>query len=132
MTASSCNMYYQKPGGEWCRLPSHLHPSDEDMANDVGHPVFVSDHFYYFGDKRVLIPDKLGDLIQDRQGLKKKDGDLARAFVKWLETAYKPGVHGMPRDMCDYGKGCGRTGTCHRPDPSPRLGQRGTARGRKC
>ena len=94
------------------------------MAHDVGHPVFVSDHFYYFGDKRVSIPEKLRDVIKERQGLKKKDGDLARAFVKWLETTYKPGVHGVPRDMRDHRKGEGKDedrGTClccHRADQS--------------
>ena len=125
------NMYYQGFGGKWCRLPSHFHPSDEDMAHDVGHPVFVSRHFYYFGGKRVPIPEKLRNVIKERQGLKKKDGDLARAFVKWLETTYKPGVHGMPRDMRDHRKGSG-TGTCHGPRPSPGGGGRGAARGRKC
>lgn len=71
------NMYYRQPGGHWCRLPSHLHSSAEDMAHDVG--LFVSQHFYYFGDNRVPIPVRFRELVQDRHGLKKRDATLTRS-----------------------------------------------------
>jgi hypothetical protein len=92
------NIYYQRRT-RWTRLPSHFHNGPNDLDKDAGCPVFVAEHFYYFGGNRVAIPDDLKGVIQPRQGISYKN-HLADKFVTWLEANYKPGLIGTPRDIC--------------------------------
>jgi hypothetical protein len=98
------NFYYQDEDGTWKRLPSRFHNDCGAFTQDVGYdhagnPVFVSDHFYYFGDKRVHIPDEFTMVIHYGQGIHyTRDHPLADDFVKWLEANYQPGVRGEPQD----------------------------------
>jgi hypothetical protein len=46
------NLYYQR-GANWERLPSPFHNGPRDFDKDKGCPVFISDYFYYFGNRRV-------------------------------------------------------------------------------
>jgi Nucleotide modification associated domain 2 len=91
------NIYYQR-GTKWTRLPSPFHNDPHDFSKDAGCHVFVAEHFYYFGDKRVTLPDYLKGVIQDRHGISYKN-DLAGRFVSWLEANYKPGRIGEPHDL---------------------------------
>ena len=91
------NIYYQC-GAEWTRLPSPFHNGRDHLRKDAGCPVFVAEHFYYFGTRRVAIPNDLKGVIQERHGISYKN-DLADKFVAWLEANYEPGILGMPRDM---------------------------------
>jgi hypothetical protein len=91
------NFYHQREG-KWRRLPSPFHNGPRDFDNDKGRPVFVSDHFYYFGDQRVSVPDDLKEVTQVGRGISYKDY-LADQFVTWLEATHKPGRLGKPRDM---------------------------------
>jgi Nucleotide modification associated domain 2 len=55
------NIYYRQGDGQWRRLPSLFHNESAKFIQDVGkefagRPVFVSEHFYYFGGRRVAIP----------------------------------------------------------------------------
>jgi hypothetical protein len=97
------NIYYQR-GTRWTRLASPFHNGHNDLRKDAGCPVFVAKHFYYFGERRVTIPDHLKGVIQDRHGISYKN-HLADKFVTWLEANYEPGILGMPQDM-----------KAHRPD----------------
>jgi hypothetical protein len=97
------NIYYQH-GGKWKRLPSPFHKKSRDFDKDKGRPVFVSDHFYYFGDQRVSVPDDLKEVTQVGRGISYKDC-LADQFVTWLEATHKPGRLGKPRDM-PRGRAC--------------------------
>lgn len=102
------NIYYRHGDGQWRRIPSHFHNEGAKFIQDVGMnktgrpvPVFVSEHFYYFGDRRVAIPRELAQVIKDRQGTSWTTGSMADDFVSWLEANHKPGVLGIPRDMKD-------------------------------
>jgi hypothetical protein len=100
------NLYYTENDGNWRRLPSRFHNDCGSFIKDVGknfrgRPVFVSQHFYYFGDCRVCIPHELAGVIKDRQGIKRTTDRLAYDFVKWLEANHKPGVTGRPTNMSD-------------------------------
>jgi Nucleotide modification associated domain 2/Nucleotide modification associated domain 3 len=95
------NIYYQRGVNQWTRLPSPFHNSRKNFEKDVGHHVFVAEHFYYFGRRRVAIPDNLREVIQDRQGIHYKKDRLADDFVAWLEANHKPGILGTPLDMED-------------------------------
>ena len=102
------NLYFQDTTGRWKRLPSRFHNTCESFITDIGknlrgHPVFVSDYFYYFGRERVAIPDKLRWVIQDRHGIRYTKGPQAEAFVTWLETKQKhiQSMPGQPQDLTD-------------------------------
>jgi hypothetical protein len=105
------NIYFRGGDGQWKRLPSPFHNDRNVFVKDVGdnfagRPVFVAEHFYYFGRRRVAIPDKLAGVICGGRGIHDKS-DLADDFVTWLENNHQPGVLGMPRDMPDH---AGETG----------------------
>src|ERR1035441_1929507 len=71
-----------------------------DLEKDTRYPrVFISDHFYYFGENAPAVPSEYASLIQTRQGCRCcEDLETARGFIGWLENSYAPGVHGQPRD----------------------------------
>ena len=91
------NFYYQR-GVKWKRLPSPFHNTCRDFEKDKGRPVFISDHFYYFGERRVTLPDSLTNVIRVGRGIRYEES-LADNFVKWLEATYKPGCLGKPRGL---------------------------------
>jgi Nucleotide modification associated domain 2 len=65
-----------------------------------GMNALLSDRFYYFGDKPVLLPNKFIALIHAKQGHKVAANDaLAEAFVGWLAgLGYKRnGLYGEPQ-----------------------------------
>jgi hypothetical protein len=106
------NIYYQDQDLTWKRLPSSFHNDYERFIKDVGsdfagRPVFVSDHFYYFGRERVIIPNDFVTVIQDRQGIHYTYDPIASHFVNWLERKHEPGIRGTPHDMADH---AGETG----------------------
>jgi hypothetical protein len=105
--------FYYKEGGRWRRLPSRFHNTDVSFAKDLGihltgRPVFVSNHFYYFGDVPVTIPARLHRIIRKVQGIQNTELPLADDFVTWLEANYTPGIHGRPRDQEDRSQEVGR------------------------
>ena len=107
------NFYYKYGLDRWRRLPSRFHNHAANFIKDVGknfagHPVFVAEHFYYFGCRRIAIPEKFQRVIRNRQGIHYRSGPLADEFVTWLEANYKPGVLGKPRHMEDHAGETGR------------------------
>lgn len=99
------NFYYQEDD-KWRRLPSRFHNAKTNFIQDLGkhlsgRSVFVSDHFYYFGENRVAIPECFSAIIKQRQGLKNNATPLAESFVAWLESSYSSGRLGLPADFAD-------------------------------
>jgi len=94
------NMYFKDSAGNWKRHPSFFHKDKEDMEKDLKYPyVFISKHYYYFGNKAFKIPAKYNGLIWKRQGVKcTHDPKCVKGFVNWLKSNYKPGIHGEPID----------------------------------
>ena len=95
------NMYFRDDNGEWCQHSSLFHRDPEIIEKDIKHPrVFVSEYFYYFGDKMTTVPIEYCDLVWKRQGCKcNHNPDIALSFLRWLEKKFKPGVLGMPTDL---------------------------------
>jgi hypothetical protein len=99
------NFYYLE-NGTWRRLPSRFHNDEaffyKDLGRDLsGRPVFVGQHFIYFGDKRVSFPKRLCEIVRRNQGIQYTKGMLAEQFVVWLERNHKPGVIGKPLNRSD-------------------------------
>jgi len=93
------NIYYLQ-NDEWCQLPSPYHYTVSHRNKDTKHPyVFIAKRFYYFGEKALLLPEKLRGLIWPRQGCRSDfDPELVGMFLGWLKTNFKPGKHGEPMD----------------------------------
>jgi len=94
------NMYYQENNGKWRQHPTAHHATKASMTQDLKHPyVFVSKHFFYFGEKAPEIPDKFKGLIWSRSGCKcSHNPEVVKAFIKWMESNYNPGIIGLPMD----------------------------------
>jgi hypothetical protein len=100
------NIYYQVDDCQWKRLPSRFHNSRKAFLKDVGNnlagrPVFISEHFYYFGRLREAIPAEFAGVVCDRQGIRYKSNDIAGNFVRWLEAKHKPGILATPLNQKD-------------------------------
>lgn len=93
------NIYYRNEAGGWSQSIAFAHTSAEQIAQDTRHPrVFVSDHYFYFGDNAPRIPQEFTSLLQVRQGCKYHTGQPVSSFIEWLERTYEPGLSGEPRD----------------------------------
>ena len=95
------NMYYRDDQGKWQQHPTWNHPGEEQKMQDLKHPyVFISEHFYYFGENAIEIPVEYAALIRKRQGCKCSHApELVRGFLSWLVQTQTPGVHGDPIDQ---------------------------------
>jgi hypothetical protein len=94
------NIYFRSDTGRWAQALAFYHTRPGDLEKDTRYPsVFISDHFYYFGENAPAVPPEYVSLIQTRQGCRCcKDLETACGFIGWLEQAYAPGLHGQPRD----------------------------------
>ena len=94
------NIYFIGASGGYEQAFTFAHKEAHRLEQDTRHPrVFISDHFFYFGENAPDIPAEFGGLIRDRQGCRKNfPPDLVQAFVAWLERSFTPGMHGLPRD----------------------------------
>lgn len=94
------NIYYRAANGAWTQHPTLFHDTPENRLQDTRNPrVFVSEHFYYFGENAPEVPKRFSALLRDRQGCKcSHPEELLRAFLEWLHERFEPGIHGDPRD----------------------------------
>ncbi len=94
------NIYFKDEAGNWKQHPSLFHRNKDIIKKDLKFPyVYISKHFYYFGDKTFNIPEKYESLIWKNQGVKcNHDIKSVKDIVNWLRTNFKPGIHGVPID----------------------------------
>ena len=65
---------------EWCR--------SRDLSGDY---VLLSNHFFYFGNQPVDLPEALRDIAQQRPGHRSdKNAPYADAFVRWIHSLGYP------------------------------------------
>jgi hypothetical protein len=122
------NIYHHE-GGDWVMDPNLSHDPDVYLRKDTKNPrVFISDHYFYFGDNAPNLPAEFGALIWERQGVScKNDPQVAVKFVAWLQSTHRPGIHGEPMDRGDEPaavptiqparKGCSTDGTTSSCEP---------------
>jgi len=70
------------------------------IEKDTKHPyAFVSNHFYYFGQKAPKVPTEYQSLIPAGQGVKcNHDNKKVTNFIVWLNSNFSLGIHGLPID----------------------------------
>lgn len=92
------NFYEMGSDGKWIQHKNPYHSGENHRVTDTKHPlVFISEHFYYFGNNSVQIPENFHDLILNRQGIKYQfDTNLVEGFLTWLKQNHQPGIHGDP------------------------------------
>jgi hypothetical protein len=97
------NIYFRDGDGRWTQARAFFHTHPTDLEKDTRHPrVFISDHFFYFGENAPSIPDRYSALVRTRQGCCcSHDATTVRSFVAWLGMTYRAGVHGNPRSRAD-------------------------------
>jgi Nucleotide modification associated domain 2 len=83
-----------------------------NYENDLsGENALLSDHFYYFGDNPVELPEYLRPIIKSRRGHKSElNNPHVAAFVNWIEgLGYEPNaLHGKPQiDLFAHERGTG-------------------------
>lgn len=70
------------------------HNLERDLS---GRYVLISEHFYYFGESAIDIPDRFKDeLCVTAQGHKNIDQKVALEFLSWLSKNYRTGRHADP------------------------------------
>jgi Nucleotide modification associated domain 2 len=93
------NIYFRNEDGDWIQGVAFSHTSPESIEQDTRNPrVFVSDHFYYFGEAAPEMPVIYRSLLQTRQGCTYHEGEVVDSFIAWLQKEHTPGVLGAPRD----------------------------------
>jgi hypothetical protein len=101
------NFYHKDAQGNWIQENS-AHSNKDGTCNfdhlnqdTKGENVLISNHFYYFGNSAIAIPDKFYDIICKGRGQKISQGKIIEDFIKWIEN-YKQGVHGDPINWAIY------------------------------
>jgi len=109
------NIYYKDKSDKWQQHPSLFHNNPENKRQDIKHPsVFISKCFYYFGCKAMKIPSKYDSLVWKRQGVKCNHiPNVCEDFLTWLQTNFKKGIHGKPRDCWSNSEKCSTTASLH-------------------
>jgi hypothetical protein len=91
------------------------HKKKENIKKDLsGKFVLISNNFYYFGSKPLVIPDNIRPNIpkgQSAHGYETKDQVKAKEFVEFIKSNYKTGMHGHPHKW-DEKDDCGRRNKC--------------------
>jgi Nucleotide modification associated domain 2 len=90
-------------GQPMMRQPA-VHDADNMKTDLSGGYVLLSDHFYYFGDRPIDLPDELRPIIKQGQGHKSwANMSYEARFVEWLEEIGLKAntLYGKPQiDLC--------------------------------
>lgn len=88
---------------DWSQVNSHHSNQDgtinyHNLNRDTkANAVLISNRFYYFGNKSILIPNEFSsNICVLRQGYKLVDENVALKFIDWLASNYKEGYKGDP------------------------------------
>ncbi|MCC8488134.1 hypothetical protein VDF13_06855 [Xanthomonas campestris pv. raphani] len=101
------NIYHRK-AGRWIQADSHHsfqggRTNSENLRRDVSADrVLIADYFYYFGDRRVVVPMSARrqgrhDLCRPGRGhIVNIPESLRDSFLAWLMSNHAAGVQGQP------------------------------------
>jgi hypothetical protein len=122
---------YQYERGEHPRIRQAVHSERERRQDLGGKYALLSQHFYYFGDQPVPLPEYLHPIMHTTQGHKSiQNQPYAQSFVNWIEHlgyssnklygnpqfAKKPSCKPNPKSSCAPRiipkKECDRVASC--------------------
>jgi hypothetical protein len=102
--------YFDNESDKWYQSNSH-HSYDDGSINYYNlkrdtskDAVLISDHFFYFGDNCVEIPNRLvNSVVKKGPGHRriKDEADIFN-FLNWLNNSFEPGYHGNPRQFNSF------------------------------
>ncbi|MHB9074203.1 MAG: Nmad2 family putative nucleotide modification protein [Desulfobaccales bacterium] len=103
------NMYFLENNVWKQHEPVSYHNNPVDVAKDTKFPyVYVSEHFFYFGEKAIVIPAEFKKIIRTCCGCKcRHSAELSSGLMQWLKNSFQLGIIGLPKDrhiehQCDF------------------------------
>jgi hypothetical protein len=93
------NIYFCD-NGRWTQALAFQHTNPKAFKKDIRyHRVFISNHFFYFGENAPEIPKEYSSLVRKTQGCRcSHDKDTVSEFIAWITKTYPAGLLGLPRD----------------------------------
>jgi hypothetical protein len=91
---------YDYGNGEYPKIRKSVHCEVQRRPDLSGKYALLSNHFYYFGDQPVLLPEYLYPIIQRTQGHKSNlNQPYVQIFVNWIESLgyQKNELYGKPQ-----------------------------------
>lgn len=94
------NIYFRDTSGSLVQDTEAIYHTDCHLQEQdiYGNRVFISDHYFYFGEDAPTIPAQFSSLIRRVQGVKYHRELIVDEFIRWLEGSHSPGLIGLPRD----------------------------------
>jgi hypothetical protein len=101
------NVYYKDSKDKWVKHPSKYHNEKDIQEKDLRyHQVYISEHFYYFGESSVPV-DNAENLVPQTHGVKcNHEEKLKNDFIAWIQSSNQTGIIGLPRDRIIEIKDC--------------------------
>lgn len=110
---------YDYSQGSPPKLRDSVH-SERNRETDLGGVnALISNHFYYFGDNPIQLPENLKPLAHKQQGHKvKANQSYAEQFVQWFEdSSYEPNkLYGEPQLKSEFELSTDIRGKCAERD----------------
>ena len=82
-----------------------VHKLENRKTDLSGQYALMSNHFYYFGDNAVDIPESLISVVKQGQGHKSNANEpIKEAFISWIESLdfTRNELHGMPQILLNF------------------------------
>lgn len=96
---------YDYSNGKPPKMREGVHDERNRKKDLSGKYALLSDHFYYFGDKPIQLPERLHSIIHSTQGHKSNANQpYAIAFVDWIESLGKQPnkIYGDPQLRSEF------------------------------
>jgi len=93
------------------QIPNRSHKEKNKIKDLSGRYVLVSKKFWYFGCKPLDIPSEIRPLVppgQSSQGYQTKDIERAAAFISYIESSFKKGIHNNPTGWKNHEPVCAK------------------------
>lgn len=93
------NIYNIDYDGKWQQTTKSLHDTEDEKKKDLKSPyVFISSHFFYFGNKRFKLDKRFQHFIIGR-GIKYCiEEKKINVFTDFISNLFSPGLIGFPLD----------------------------------
>lgn len=87
---------YRLAAGKWNQCKSFHRP--DEMQHDLnGQNVLISEHFFYFGQQAIQIPQRFSELVCRGRGHRCRFEEvIVNEFLRWLHEKREPGLRGLP------------------------------------